>query len=136
MGTEVSDQTAERIDGHQAMGPEADAAVGQMVARLFAHWRLDAHDQAALLGQPVESSCSLPGHEFVSSNETAERMGHLLAIHANLRSLFPQNRDLAHAWMGTGNKAFDGLTPVAVVRTEGLVGLRTVRAYLDRAVGA
>ena len=86
MGTKVSDQTAERIDG-LATGPEADAAVGQMVARLFDHWRLDANDQAALLGQPVGSTCSLSGNEFVSSNETVERMGHLLAIHSSLRSL-------------------------------------------------
>ena len=63
------------------------AAMNQMVARLFDHWRIDANDQAALLGQPFGSSCSLSGHEFVASNETVERMGHLLAIHSSLRSL-------------------------------------------------
>jgi hypothetical protein len=134
MGTEVSDQTAERIDGHSAMGPEAAAAVVQMVARLFDHWRLDASDQAALLGQPVGSSCSLSGHEIVASNETVERMGHLLAIHSKLRTLFPANRELAYAWMSTGSKAFDGLTPVAVVRAQGLVGLHALRVYLNRAI--
>ena len=136
MGTKVSDQTAERIDGHPPMGPEADAAVGQMIARLFDHWRLDAGDQAALLGHPFGSPCSLSGHEFVAINETAERMGHLLAIHSSLRSLFPQNRDLAYAWMGTPNKAFGGRAPVAVARSEGLNGQRVVRDHPDRTIGA
>ena len=116
------------------MGPEGDAAVRQMVARLVDHWRLDANDQAALLGQPVGSTCSLSGNEFVSSNETVERMGHLLAIHSSLRRLFPQNRDLAYAWMGTPNKAFGDRAPVAVARDEGLDGLRVVRDHLDHAV--
>jgi hypothetical protein len=53
-----------------------------------------------------------------------------------LRTLFPQNQQLAYAWMSTGNKSFDGLTPMAVVREQGLRGLRAVRGYLERAVGA
>ena len=134
MGAKMSDQTTERIDGPQAMGTEADAAVGQMIARLFDHWRLNANDQSALLGQPVEPVGQVSGDESVASNETAERMGHLLAIHSKLRTLFPANRELAYAWMSTGSKAFDGLTPVAVVRAQGLVGLQALRVYLDRGI--
>ena len=69
-----------------------------------------------------------------TANRVAQE-GHLLAIHASLRRLFPQNRELVYCWMTADNEAFNGLTPVDMVRTEGLVGLRTVRAYLDDAIG-
>ncbi len=37
--------------------------------------------------------------------------------------------------MSTRNKAFEGRTPVEVVRDWGFAGLVIVRAYLDRARG-
>ncbi len=37
--------------------------------------------------------------------------------------------------MSTRNKAFEGRTPVEVVRDWGFAGLLIVRAYLDRARG-
>lgn len=134
--TAVDDQAAELIDGSQALGPEARAALDQMVARLFEHWCLTASDQAALLGQAAAPEDRPGVRAAVASNESSERIGHLLAIHAKLRTLFPHNRDIAYSWMSMENSKFNGQTPVAVVREHGPEGLRMVREYLDRAIGA
>lgn len=49
-----------------------------------------------------------------------ERIAHLLSTHGRLRTLFPQNRDLAYAWISTASRAFDDQAPVIVVREHGL----------------
>ncbi|HCS14005.1 MAG TPA: hypothetical protein DIW28_09545, partial [Zetaproteobacteria bacterium] len=61
-----------------------------------------------------------------------ERVGHILAIHKNLRLIFPQDRDLAYAWMTSRNRAFEGRSPVEVIKDFGFLGMLMVRAYLDR----
>lgn len=43
--------------------------------------------------------------------------------------------DLTHKKAFRSNRAFENLTPVAVVREKGLPGLRAGRSYLDNAVG-
>ena len=72
------------------------------------------------------------GEPLGASRDLLERAGHVLAIHKNLRLIFPQDRDLAYAWMTRRNRAFDGRTPVEVIREWGFTGLLMVRAYLDR----
>lgn len=65
------------------------------------------------------------------------RAGHLLAIHASLRTLFPANPELAYIWMQTPNKAkeFEGERPLAMIETSGMAGLLTIRAYLNHVLG-
>jgi hypothetical protein len=72
------------------------------------------------------------GEPLGASRDLQERAGHVLAIHKNLRLIFPQDRDLAYAWMTRRNRAFEGRTPVEVIREWGFTGLLMVRAYLDR----
>jgi hypothetical protein len=124
---------AEQIDKSQPMRPKADDAVSQMVTLLSDHWRLTDSDRVALLGRSVRPTTF---DKSVASNESAERIGHLLVIHARLRILFPQNRDVAYGWMSAPNRAFNGRTPVEAVREHRLDGLRAVRAYLEHAIGA
>ena len=110
--------------------------VAHMAIALFDRWELSPENRAVLL-DISEGALGHYGESDVadSSWDRFERIGHLLAIHKNLRLLFPQNRDLRYRWMTTRNQAFDGQTPVEVVRARGLLGLLTVRAYLDRARG-
>jgi uncharacterized protein (DUF2384 family) len=114
-------------------------ALARMLTTLLDHWRLDTEDQAMLLGLAPGNRAALAryrrGEPIGSSRDQFERCGHLLAIHKNLRLLFPQNRDLAYRWMSTPNRAFEQRTPVQVVREWGFAGLLMVRAYLDRARG-
>ena len=115
--------------------PDAAETVNSMIKRLFELWQLDDDQQAALLGLPSGSTAQLvcrgAGLEAGSGQSVSERAGHLLAIHASLRLLFPQNLDLAYGWMSAANGAFDGRTPIEVVREHGLGGLLMLRCYLS-----
>jgi hypothetical protein len=71
----------------------------------------------------------------VNDRDKLERAGILLGIHKSLRLLFPHNRELAYGWMTQPNRAFQGLTPVALIDQQGMIGIYTVRAYLDRQRG-
>lgn len=111
-------------------------ALAKMVVQLFEHWKLSTEEQLALLGLGAASRSALTryrkGEPLAQSRDLLERVGNLLAIHKNLRLLFPHNRDLAYAWMSTRNKAFGGRTPAEVVAEIGFAGLLMVRSYLDR----
>ncbi|MHB1267837.1 MAG: antitoxin Xre/MbcA/ParS toxin-binding domain-containing protein [Acidithiobacillus ferriphilus] len=116
------------------------SALARMVMRAFELWGIGNEDQLSLLGLATDNRAALSryrkGAPLAASRDLLERAGHLLAIHKNLRILFPEDRDLAYAWMTQRNRAFDNHTPVEVIRESGFVGLLMVRAYLDRARGA
>ncbi len=109
-----------------------------MVMNLFDHWSLSTEDQASLLGIASSNRAALmryrKGEPVGTSRDQYERVGHLLAIHRNLRALFPENRDLVYRWVSLRNRAFDNHTPVEVIREKGFAGLLMVRSYLDRAL--
>lgn len=107
--------------------------------QLFDRWSISSEDQLAMLGLSMGDRSALTryrrGHPITGIRDTLERAGHLLAIHKNLRLLFPRDRDLAYRWISTRNKAFEGRTPAEVIRNDGLLGLLMVRSYLDRQRG-
>jgi len=114
-------------------------AISKMLMQLFEHWEISTEDQLDMLGLARDNRSALTryrkGVPMSASRDANERAGHLLAIHKNLRLLFPHNRDLAYRWMSTRNRAFEGRTPVDVVRDFGFAGLLMVRSYLDRMRG-
>lgn len=111
-------------------------ALARMVTRAFDLWRLDTEAQLSMLGLATSNRAALihyrKGEPFATSRDLMDRAGHLLAIHKNLRQLFPQDRDLAYTWMTQRNRAFDNLTPVDIIQEQGFAGLLAVRAYLDQ----
>ena len=119
---------------------ETHRELAQLVRRLFVHWNLSDEEQLALLGRlPGDIAAGLSNGDVRALSadcEIAERIGHLLSIHQHLRTLFPQNRSLVYQWMTTPNDAFDGQTPVAVVRDQGVRGMLVLRAYLGHAGGS
>jgi hypothetical protein len=114
-------------------------ALAKMAMTLFDHWNLTTEEQSALSGLAPANRSALTryrkGESIGTSRDQYERVGHLLAIHKNLRLLFPKNRELAYRWISSRNKAFDNLTPVEVIREWGFAGLLMVRSYLDRTRG-
>lgn len=114
-------------------------AISKMLMQLFVHWQISTEDQLDMLGLAKDNRAALAryrkGAPISVSRDANERAGHLLTIHKNLRLLFPHNRDLAYRWMSTRNKAFEGRTPVDVVRDFGFAGLLMVRSYLDKMRG-
>ena len=115
-------------------------ALARMVTRAFEHWKLGTEAQLAMLGLATSNRAALgryrKGEPLASNRDLLERAGHVLAIHKNLRLAFPQDPDLAYAWMTQRNRAFDGRTPVDVIREWGFAGMLVVRAYLDRMRGS
>ena len=129
----------ETVLERQSITTKDRGALAKMVMTLFDHWKLTTEDQALLLGLAPANRAALTryrkGEPIGTSRDQYERVGHLLAIHKNLRTLFPQNRDLAYRWISTRNKAFDNLAPIEVIKEWGFAGLLRVRFYLDRAIG-
>lgn len=115
------------------------SALAKMIMVLFAHWEISSEDQLALLGLSTTNRGALTryrkGEPLAPNRDLLERAGILLGIHKSLRLLFPQNRELAYAWMSQRNRAFSGMTPVEVIKQWGFPGLLMVRSYLDRARG-
>jgi uncharacterized protein (DUF2384 family) len=114
-------------------------AISKMLMQLFGHWAISTEDQLEMLGLAKDNRAALTryrkGVPMSASRDANERAGHLLAIHKNLRLLFPHNRELAYRWMSTRNKAFEGRTPVNMVKDFGFAGLLMVRSYLDKMRG-
>lgn len=113
---------------------ETRERLARMVTQLFDHWGVTAAEQAALLGLSVDNRSTLAryrkGEPLADSRDLLDRAGHLLGIHKSLRILFPQDRDLAYAWMTAANRRFGG-RPVDIVIARGFEGLLALRRYLD-----
>jgi uncharacterized protein (DUF2384 family) len=124
--------------GHPSSNPQDRSVLAKMVLVLFDHWQLDKDAQAVLLGIAATNHAALARYRKGTLTEInrdqQDRIGHLLAIHKNLRLLFPQNRELAYRWMSTRNKDFENLTPIEVVKEWGFAGLLRIRTYLERAL--
>lgn len=120
---------------NELLGSGGQLAIRNMLSQLFSHWKLTDDEIMAIVGLPPNDFALLCQRQndgqVEMSPELMERAGHLLGIHKSLRQLFPQNRDLAYAWMNTRNRAFEGRTPIAVVKENGKAGLLEVRAYLS-----
>ena len=126
-------ETLERI----SRDPKQVGALLRMTFRLFEIWRLDAHQQAILLG--VRSTSTIYRWRKLGVKririETLERIAHLLAIHKRLRLLFYRNPDLGRNWVRTNNKAFKGKPPIDTMLQGGMSDLELVRRYLEYAAG-
>jgi hypothetical protein len=109
--------------------------LAKMIIRLFTHWKLSAADQLDLLGLSPRSRSMLAryakGEALPISRDMLDRAGWLLAIHKALRLLYPQNEDILYSWVTRRNTAFDNLTPLAVMKEQGLIGIAKVARYLD-----
>lgn len=114
-------------------------SLAKMIMQLFQHWGLSSEDSLMLLGMSPDNRSALAryrkGEPLASSRDLLERAGHLLAIHKNLRLLFPHEKEKVYGWVTQHNRAFEGMSPVEAIRVYGFAGLLMVRAYLDRARG-
>ena len=126
-----------QADGDRALSTEDRRALAAMVMRLRKHWRLSDDEMTGLLGLSHLGGEALDrfrsGEALATASDLKARVSHLLAIHRLLRTVFPQNRDLAYQWPMTPNKAFGQKAPVAFALEQGTAGLALIRAYLERA---
>jgi len=106
-----------------------------MIMRLFELWSLSTADQLELLGLSPKSRGLLAkyakGEALPESRDSLDRIGLLLAIHKALRLLYPQNPEIRYTWVNRRNTAFANLTPLTVMKEQGILGLARVARYLD-----
>ena len=114
---------------------EARQNLAKMVIKLFDRWDLSTADRLELLGLSVNSRSVLAkyakGEALPEGRDTLDRVGWLLAIHKALRLLYPQNPEIRYTWVNRRNTAFSNLTPLTVMKEQGIVGLARVARYLD-----
>lgn len=97
-------------------------------------WGLSTDEQMKLLGSPPRSTFfkwKKEGGQL--SNDTVERISHLLNIYKSLRILFTEQAS-ADAWLKRANDApmFSGKSAIDYLMSTGsLVDLYKVRTYLD-----
>jgi transcriptional regulator with XRE-family HTH domain len=117
-----------------ATSREARARLARRITTLVGHWGLSAAEQAAALGISPGSRSTLvryrAGEPLADDRDLLDRASHLLGIHKSLRILFPHDRDLAYAWMTTGNRRL-GARPIDLIVQHGFEGLLALRRYLD-----
>ena len=113
----------------------ARVGMAKLITNLFALWKLKNADQLQLLGMSINSRSLLPGYRqgrpLPDSRDVLDRVGHLLSIHKALGLLYPHNEELRYSWVKRRNKAFSNMTPLEVMRDQGIVGLARVARHLD-----
>lgn len=111
-------------------------AIGQAIVRLLQLWNLSEPDQLQVLGLSVDSyetlSRLVAGHPFPADRDQLERASHLFGIHEALKMLYPENPEMVAGWVTFRNDAFDGSTPLDVVKDKGTLGLALVREHLEQ----
>lgn len=114
---------------------ENRAKLARMLMRLFEHWKLSTTDQLELLGMSPKSRNLLSkyrkGEPIPAGRDVLDRAGYLLSIHKSLRTLFPFDQDAVYQWPHIRNRAFEGRTPLEVMREEGQLGLIKVAWHLE-----
>jgi uncharacterized protein (DUF2384 family) len=94
-------------------------------------WNLTADQQITLLGGPARSTFfkwKKDGGDV--SNDTEERISHVVSVFKALQILFPRPED-ADGWLRKPNRYFDGRSALEVMLDGKLSDLYHVRAYVD-----
>ena len=84
-----------------------------VLSSIFTEWGLEASDRHLLEGLGLEGA------------------EHLCAIHVALGQIFAHNPKLAALWPTTSNNALQKLSPMDVIRRDGLAGIKRVRSLLE-----
>jgi uncharacterized protein (DUF2384 family) len=105
------------------------------ILNMLDEWQIDPKDQLALLGlenvparevNRLRDSRPLPDEPDVM-----QRVEHLISIADALRTTYPFSKRMGRLWMHKPNRKFRQRTPVATMVEDGIVGLVSVRSYLD-----
>ncbi len=116
--------------------PDARKKLAIMLMKLFEHWELNQRAQTNLLGISEQSRSTLDKYRkgespLPKSRDMLDWAGYLLAIHKALRLLYPKNIQIRYSWVSRPNRAFDNLTPLEVMQSQGVLGIARVARYLD-----
>lgn len=133
-GSSSFDRTA-RVDEFD----EADRQkLTKMIMRLFDHWKLSTADQLEILGLSANSRRMLSqyrkGKALPNNRDMIDRLGWLLVMHQNLKTLYPKNLELCYSWINRRNRHLGNLTPLEVMKEQGFIGIFRVAQLLEHLV--
>lgn len=118
-----------------AMSEEERLELTRGILSMLDEWDIAAKDQLALLGLE-----NVPAREVNRLRESRPlpddpnvmmRVEHLISIADALRTTYPFSKRMGKLWMNKPNRKFRQRTPVATMVEDGIVGLVSVRSYLD-----
>lgn len=117
---------------HPLQAPDelTDESVMELVDRLFDRWQLDEKTRSQLLPADLGSHCA----ERTASSTVIARARQLLTLHAGLRCLFPEDRELRWTWVTRRSHALGGSTPLEVMLA-GDAGIDRVLLLIRQDVG-
>lgn len=105
------------------------------VLAMLEDWGIEGRDQLTLLGlsdAPVRELRQLRENRALPDEpEVMQRIEHLINIADALRTTYPFSRRMGKLWMHKANRKFRQRTPIATMVEDGMVGLISVRSYLD-----
>lgn len=117
------------------MSEEERLELTRGILGMLDEWDIAAKDQLVLLGlenvparevNRLRDSRPLPDDPDVMM-----RVEHLISIADALRTTYPFSKRMGKLWMNKPNRKFRQRTPVATMVEDGIVGLVSVRSYLD-----
>lgn len=98
-------------------------------------WEISAKHQLIMLGMenvPAREVKRLRDNRPLPDDpDVMQRVEHLIAIADALRTTYPFSKRMGKLWMHKANRKFRQRTPVATMVEDGIVGLISVRSYLD-----
>jgi hypothetical protein len=110
----------------------------KMIMRLFDHWDLTTADQLELLGLSANSRRMLSQYRkkgvLPNNRDMQDRLGWLLVVHQNLRTLYPENPEICYTWIHRQNQYLDNWMPLEVMKKQGLIGIFRVAQLLEHLV--
>ena len=117
------------------MSDEERLELTRGILNMLEEWEIDAKDQLTLLGMS-----DVPAREVKRLRESRplpddpdvmQRIEHLICIADALRTTYPFSKRMGRMWMHKPNRKFRQRTPIATMVEEGMVGIISVRSYLD-----
>ena len=134
-------QSTANNSGDSVYSEENRKNMAILTMKLFQLWELTTDEQLNLLGFSSSSRAVLSkykkGTALPATRDLLDRVGWLMAIHKALGLLYPDksNANLKYGWVSYRNKVFNNLTPLEIMKEEGLIGIAKIARYLDNLRG-
>lgn len=110
----------------------------RFVLKLIEFWRLTRDQVVGLLGfdqaDAEHAAAALDGIEMLRGRDVRDRIAHLFAIRATLRSLF-RDLDIENAWLREPHTLLHGESPLALLLNGPMEDLLMVKEYVDTVAG-
>lgn len=110
-------------------------ALTKAVMELLDSWSLSSKDKLALLGLPDDVKTrhleQYRTEPFPETDQVNEHLVHIVGIEDALRTMYPRNYGMGKLWLKKQHKRLSNQVPMALMTSEGLSGIKKVRAVLD-----